>query len=330
MEPFWSLPWGTQPKFNDKAWEATAEDAQQYVNTPLLLPQNEALPEGMTLKSMTVRPEGNKEASSVKVVYKGKGRALHLKQYHFDWWRPTDITFPLQRTLGFYRAGTQVAAWGRDTRGKVVVCTSWGRTTIETRIEQGTFVESELREVLASLAPCVPEALPILTAPCFHELSYHIRRGSGHKHIDELAKAEWSATLTPTAPSPILLAPEPLGWTLDCVARWAAPPPDETQWLLRDAIGTTVFYGRARPIKSEQPLKLPPTYRLQEGWRARQTLVRGRRTTIALQHPDLGGWSAAWQEEGHRFQIFVRAGALSGEHAFRELVEGCIVATAQV
>lgn len=322
MDAFWSLPWGTQPRFNDKAWEATAEEAQPFLNVPLLLPDDAALPEGMTLKSITVRPEGEQQWSSVKVLYKGRGRTLRLKQYHFDWWRPTDLTFPLQRTLGFYRAGAIVAAWGRDARGKAVVCTAWGRTTIEIKIEQGTFVESELRDLLASLTPAVPSALPLLQQPCFHELSYHIRRGKGHKNIDELAKAEWHDTVPDGMASPILLAPKQAEWQLDCVARWGTPPPDETQWLLRDGLGTTVLYGRARPIKSEQPLKLPPTYRIQEGWKARQTLLRGKRATVALQHPDLGGWSAAWQEDGHRFQIFVRAGALSGEHGFREMVHG--------
>lgn len=321
MESFWSLPWGTQPRFNDKAWEATAEEAQPFLNVPLLLPDDAALPEGMALKGITVRPEGEQQWSSVRVLYKGRGRALRFKQYHFDWWRPTDLTFPLQRTLGFYRAGKIVAAWGRDSKGKAVVCTAWGRTTLELKMEQGTFVESEVRDLLASLTPAVPEALPILQAPCFHRLSYHIRRGNGHKHIDELAKAEWHDALPDNAPSPILLAPKQSEWQLDCVARWGSPPPDESQWLLRDAAGSTVLYGRARPAKSEQPLKLPPTYRIQEGWRVRQTLLRGKRATVALQHPDVGGWSAAWQEEGHRFQIFVRAGALNGEHDFREMVE---------
>src|SRR5688572_21929106 len=111
MDAFWLLPWGTQPRFNAKAWEATPDEAQAYINVPLLMPDSAALPEGMTLKSIAVHPEGEKQYSSATLLYKGRGRALHLKQYHFDWWRPTELTFPLQRALGFYRAGPHVVAW---------------------------------------------------------------------------------------------------------------------------------------------------------------------------------------------------------------------------
>ena len=113
----------------------------------------------------------------------------------------------------------------------------------------------------------------------------------------------------------------PDGWRLDAVATWPTPPPNELQWLLRDETGQTRFYARARPSDDTQPIKLPATYRSQEGWRSRQTMIRRRRATLATQHGGSGGWSVAWAEEGHRYQLWLRAGALPSERAVRAFVE---------
>jgi hypothetical protein len=324
MIAFWEAAWGEQPRFGEKPWECAPEEAQAYLNVPLLWPDEAALPENTAITKLTARPEGPEKWSSARIVVGGRGRRLRLKQYHFDWWRPTEVAAGLQRTLGFYRTGEAVVAWGRDRRGRSAACMGWGRTTVELRIEQGTFVELELRHLLANLRPAVPEALPTLAAPPFHELSYHVRRGQGPQRLDELAAADWTdeaRRAAGSAPTPLLLPePMPRGWRFDGAAIWPTPPPAETQWLLRDEQGATVFYARARPSADPQPLKLPAHYRVQEGWRARQAMVRRRRTTLATQHPDLGGWSAAWAEEGHRYQLFVRAGALPGEHAFAEML----------
>ncbi|MBA3532479.1 MAG: hypothetical protein H0T73_11200 [Ardenticatenales bacterium] len=326
MEPFWEAPWGEQPRFNAKPWPCEPEEAQRYLNVPLLWPVARGIPEGMSLGALTVRPEGEKAWSSAHLTLSGGGRRLRLKQFHFDWWRPSEITVGLQRTLGFYRAGDTVVAWGRDQRGRSAAGMAWGRSTVLLRIERGTFAEIELRQLLASLEPAVPTALPVLAVPAFHELSYHIRRGHGPRQLDEIAAADWTEevrTIRAASPTPLLL-PEPIppGWRFDGGALWPAPPPLETQWLLRDEQGSTVLYARARPTQDPQPLKLPPHYQPTEGWRVRQSLLRRRRMTLAHQHPDLGGWSAAWAEGGYRYQLFVRAGALSGEKAFTRLIEG--------
>lgn len=322
MDPFWAVPWGEQPRFDAKPWECPPEEAQRYLNFPLLWLEEQALPEGTSVTKLTVRPEGEERWSSARVTVAGRGRRLRLKQYHFDWWRPTEITGGLQRALGFYRAGQAVVAWGRDLRGRAAARMAWGRTMVDLRIERGTFIEIELRHLLASLHPAIPEALPLLTGSPFHRVSYHVRRGWGPSHLDELAAADWYDGVPASPFSPLLLpAVMPLGWRLDAVATWSTPPPRETQWLLRDEWGGTVCYARARPTEDAQPLKLPALYRRQEGWHARQTLVRRRRATVAYQHPDLGGWSAAWAESGHRYQFFVRAGALGGERAFLELLQ---------
>ncbi len=327
MDSFWEFPWGEQPRFGARPWACEPDEAQRFLNVPLLWPQVEALPEGMSISALTVRPESEQSWSSARLVLAGGGRRLRLKQYFYDWWRPTELTVGLRRALGFYRAGEHVVAWGRDRRGRAAACMGWGRSTVELRIEQGTFVELELRHLLAHLRPALPDALPMLAAPAFHEISYHARRGHGPRQLDELAAADWTERLDfvakqQTGHSPVLLPkPMPAGWRLDAAALWPAPPPHETQWLLRDAQGQSVLYARARPTADAQPLKLPATYRPEEGWRTRQTLLRRRRATLASQHPDLGGWSAAWAESGHRYQLFVRAGTLSGERAFRDLVE---------
>ncbi|MGH2542713.1 MAG: hypothetical protein ACRDIB_07945 [Ardenticatenaceae bacterium] len=319
------MSWREQPRFGQGAWECGPEEAQEYLNVPLLWPEEHALPEGMKIGTLTIRPEGEDAWSSARLVLAGGGRQLRLKQYHFDWWRPTDLAACLRRTLGFYRTGDTVAAWGRDYGGRAAACMAWGRTTVELHVDRGTFVELELRHLLAHLGPAVPDALPALAAPAFHEISYHARRGRGPRQLDELAAADWSdrlALVAGAAPSPILLPdPLPRGWRFDAASLWPTPPPEEAQWLLRDAQGMTLLYGRVRPTHDAQPLKLPAVYRPQEGWRVRQTMIRQRRTTLAYQHPDLGGWSAAWAEGGHRYQSFVRAGALPGMNAFRELIE---------
>ncbi len=323
MEPFWELPWGQQPRFGERPWACDPSEAQPFLNVPLLWPERAALPQGMDIGALTVRPEGEAHWSSARLMLVGGGRRARLKQYFFDWWRPTELSAALQRTHGFYRAGDAVVAWGRDFRGRSAACLGWGRTMVELRIERGTFGEFEVRHLLATLAPAVPEALPMLAAPAFPLLSFHARRQRGPRQLDELAGARWS--LAPDSQplySPLLLPqPMPPGWRFDAAAHWPAPPPHETQWLLRDERGACVFYARARPSDDNQPLKLPALYRPQEGWRARQTMLRRRRVTLAAQHPDLGGWSAAWAEEGHRYQLFVRAGALAGEHAFRNLLQ---------
>jgi hypothetical protein len=325
MEPFWELPWGEQPRFGARAWECEPSEAQQFLNVPLLLPDESELPEGLSLAGLSIRPEGPERWSSVRMILAGRGRRLRLKQYHFDWWRPTELAAGLRRTMGFYRVGEQVAAWGRDRRGRSAASMAWGRTTIEVSIEQGTFAEIELRHLLARMRPAVPPALQVLAASPFHKLSYHTRRGYGPYGIDELAAASWVGSLPAAAaiaPSPLLVPGAfPQGWHFDAAAVWPEPPPVETQWLLRDTGGMAVFYARARPSSSTQPLKLPAVYRIQEGWQARQVMLRRRRTTLALQHPDLGGWSAAWAENGHRYQIWVRAGSLPGARAFRDLLE---------
>lgn len=325
MTPFWEAPWTEQPHFGEKAWECAPDEAQLCLTVPLLWPDEAALPEGTDVTKLTIRPEGPGRWSSARLVIGGGGRRLRLKQYHFDWWRPTELAAGLQRVLGFYRAGEAVVVWGRDARGRSAAKMAWGRTTVDLRIEQGTFVELELRHLLANLRPAAPDALATLAAPAFHELSYHVRRGHGPQHLDELAAADWTDAVNlavSASPTPILLPdPMPRGWRWDAAAVWPTPPPSEAQWLLRDEQGATVFYARARPSSGPQPLKLPAHYRVQEGWRARQTMLRRRRVTLAMQHPDLGGWSAAWAEGGHRYQLFVRAGALPGEHAFLEMLE---------
>ncbi|MDQ4077734.1 MAG: hypothetical protein M3220_15990 [Chloroflexota bacterium] len=325
MKPFWELPWEEQPRFGERPWACEAEEAQRYLNVPLLWPDEEALPEGMRLSTLTVRPEGETSWSSARLVLVGDGRQLRLKQFHYDWWRPTDLAVGLRTTRGFYRAGEGVVAWGRDFRGRAAARMAWGRTTVDLRIDRGAFVEWELRQLLAHLFPVVPAALPILKKPAFHEISYHVRRGYGPQNLDELAAASWTAdkaAITTTSSTPILLPdPMPSGWRWDAASIWPIPPPQETQWLLRDEKGQNLFYARARPANDDQPLKLPPTYRIDEGWRPRQIMLRRRRATLAVQHPDLGGWSAAWAENGHRYQVFVRAGTLSGQRAFRDMIE---------
>ena len=326
MLPFWLLPWGEQPHFGEAPRPCEPDEAQRLLPVPLLAPESAALPEGTTLGRLSVRPEGAEKWASARWEISGGGRALRLKQFHFDWWRPTEISATLARTLGFYRAGDEVVAWGRDRRGRAAAAMLWGRTMLSLRIERGTFVEMELRALLASLAPAVPEALPTLVAPAFPTLSYHVRRGRGPAQLDELAAARWHGSrdeLAAHCASPILLPKAmPEGWRFDAGAWWPAPPPSESQWLLRDARGAPMLYARARPTRDPQPLRLPAHYRVAEGWKVRQSLVRRRRTTVAVQHPDLGGWSAAWAEGSHRYQLFVRAGALPGLSAFLALLEG--------
>lgn len=325
MEPFWEAAWGEQPRFNARPWACEPDEAQHHLNVPLLWPDEAALPEGLSLGKLTVRPEGERHWSSARLLLSGGGRRLRLKQFHFDWWCPTEISVGLRRLHGLYRAGQAVVAWGRDERGRMAATMGWGRGTVHLRIERGTFAEIELRHLLASLRPACPDLLPLLAAPAFHELSYHVRRGGGPHQLDELAAADWTddrALIVGASAIPLLL-PDPLppGWRFDAASLWPTPPPQETQWLLRDAQGQTLLYARARPTQDQQPLKLPASYPPAEGWRARQSMIRRRRTTLAQQHPDLGGWSAAWAEQGQRYQLFVRAGALAGERAFRHLLE---------
>ncbi len=58
MEPFWKLPWGEQPCFGARAWACEPDEAQRFLNVPLLWPGAEALPERLSLSKLTVRPEG--------------------------------------------------------------------------------------------------------------------------------------------------------------------------------------------------------------------------------------------------------------------------------
>ena len=327
MERFWEQPWGQQPHFNAPAFATTPERAQHLLPCPLLVPRDDSLPEGLGLSELRVQPEGQTTHSAVTLTYAGAHRRLLLHQFFYDWWRPTDLTIGLSRALGHWRSGNQVVAWGRNHRGRYATVTGWGRTTVQLTVEEGSFVEWELRQLLGSLHPARPDLLPLLIEPAFHHLSCHVRRGHGPHGLDELAAAEWHTDPRTPLPCPVLLPdPMPEGWRLDAVARWPSPPPQETQWLLRDPLGQIVLYARARPSDDEQPLKLPATYRIQEGWQARQTMVRRRRTTLATQHQGSGGWSAAWAEEGHRYQLWLRAGTLPSERAGRAFVESLTVA----
>lgn len=325
MRAFWERPWGEQPGFGEPPRPALPQQAQAQINFPLLLPDPSALPEGMSPGDLTVRPESDAAHSTVRMVLEGGGRRLRIKSYFFDWWRPTELTQPLARVHGFYRVEGGIVAWGRDGRGRYLSVLGRGRATIEVAILQGTFVELELRRLMGGFAAVVPSLAERFAGTPFPLLSYHIRRGRGPGGLDELAAASWTRTpeeIAARATSPLLVPPTGSrpGWTFDGGARWESPPPDECQWLYRDSQGAVVLYGRARPTADSQPLKLPATYRSQEGWRARQTMVRRRRATVAAQHPDLGGYSAAWAESGHRYQIFVRPGALPGMRSFLDLI----------
>lgn len=319
---------GQAPRFGELPFECDPAGAQDFCAFAVVVPAE--LPRGTTITQATVRPEGPQQWSSLRLTIAGGGRRLRLKQFHFDWWRPTSTATNLQLVQGVYRAGPHVVFWGRDRRGRAAAAATLGRTQVELRIERGTFVELELIRLFASLRLARPEALALLAEAPFATVSYHIRAGHGPHGLDELAAACWLAEpahLAARSTVPMLL-PEslPAGWAFDGGALWPTPPPAQIQWLLK-ADGpfgpSTVVYVRARPLGDAQPYKLPPALPVQEGWRVRAEVVRGRRGWLGRQGgPRLGGWMAAWMESpfGASYQLFVRAGVLDEAGAFTTLL----------
>lgn len=329
LPPF-AYPFGQGPRFGEPPFECDPAEAQDFCAFAVVVPSE--LPQGTVMTQATVRPEGPEQWSSVRLTVAGGGRRLRLKQFHFDWWRPTSAATELRRVRSVTRAGPHVVFWGRDRRGRAAAAATLGRTQVEVRIEQGTFVELELVRLLAGLRLVQPERLPLLAAAPFPTVSYHVRVGHGPCGLDELAAARWLtdlAHLAARSPVPVLL-PEslPPGWAFDGGALWPSPPPAQVQWLLSadSPFGpATVVYARARPINDTQALKLPPTLPVEEGWRLRAEAVRGRRGWVGRQGgPLLGGWMVAWTEPrlGASYQLFVRAGVIQDARALSVFLAG--------
>lgn len=326
--PF-DYPLGEAPCFGVAAFEALPAEAQLLAAFVVLVPTE--LPAGSALTSCRITPEGPRRASRVEMTLAGGARRLHLTQYHHDWWRPTLSDSHLARVRGASRAGVHSVYWGRTGQGRAAACTTIGRTQVELTVERGTFVELELSRLIAGLSAALPEAVLLCGAVPFHVASFHIRSGQGPGGLDELAAARWSSNPAELmGPVPMLLGPLPTGWRFEGGAVWPAPPPAQVQWVLsaETLFGpSTVVYARARPLADPQPLPLPPTLSLASGWRQRaQRLGRpGRgRGWFAAQHPELGGWMAAWEEPayGAAYQLFVRAAALPDRQAVLALVAG--------
>lgn len=324
--PF-AWPFGQAPRFGEPPFECDPVEAQDFCSFPVVVPTR--LPHGTAVTKSTVRPEGPEQWSTLRLTIAGGGRSLRLKECHVDWWQPAGTATNLRRVQSISRAGPHVVFWGRDERGRAAAAVTAGRTHVEVRVDRGTFVELELAALFASLRLACPERLSLLAEPPFPVVSYHVRAGRGPRGLDELAAARWTidvGRLVRQAAVPVLLPdPLPAGWAFDGGAVWPTPPPSQVQWLLRQdgPFGpATVLYARARPLADAQPLKLPPASLLPEGWRVRAEQVRGRRGWIGRQHPQLGGWMAAWAEPalGAAYQLFVRPGALDDDAAFKVLL----------
>ncbi|HEY3369152.1 MAG TPA: hypothetical protein VGK74_29200 [Symbiobacteriaceae bacterium] len=184
-------------------FRCSLEEAQAWCNFLVLRP--EVLPAGCTLTQAVLRPEqppgrpagldpaaygwpgqGEANYATVRCVMEGPGRRLRLKQFLYDY----DLV-PAAGIANLWGQGQVVlhpgpetpAFTGRDYKELVGACAERFRTTVELRVEAGTFEPSELAAVLHGLTPAVPAAEPVITGASWMDLSYFRRYRLGHEAV---------------------------------------------------------------------------------------------------------------------------------------------------
>lgn len=168
------------------------EYAQRWCNFVLFRPKN--LPDDVQVETTLLRPEAPpgrqsqakkgesrpewsaSNRSSYRVTLRRGADMVRIKQFLYDWappacdhpslWGCRATAFPL---------GQSICWTGTDYRSRRAACVAMDRTTIELAVCEGSFSDTELRNILNQLEPAMPAAREDIIRTPLVELAYQRR-----------------------------------------------------------------------------------------------------------------------------------------------------------
>jgi hypothetical protein len=273
---------------------------------------------------------------------RGRGRALRIKQFLYDWAPPAAGIAPLWKSARLvpFDCGPATAWLGTDYRKAPGACVQLERTQVEVSVLEGVFEDREIADLLRSLRVADPRgADPVRHAP-FHLLDYWVRYRLASYRVPHglwryppATRPYGRGRMAPVeevvgAGLPVLLPPGGSPFLLDSclLAGEAGDDPAEAEWRLRhrEDPGRTVWFA-VTPAEAARAFPLPPEPEPQAAELRERRTLRGRPVFVAALTLRNGAWESWWEEEGHRVACWTVPSPGWSEGEFAAFVEGLVL-----
>lgn len=331
------------------------EEAQQWVNfvvhEPRVLPddcrvaetsvrpeQPPGRPDGLQATDIGQTPWSDANPCSARTVIHGRGRALRIKQFLYDWAPPAAWIAPLWDTpwLVPVVCRKRVGWVGKDYRESLGACAQLQRTQIELSVLEGEFQPSELAAMLRGMAPADGPAAALVRRAPFHRLNYWVRYRMvpyrvpyglwkyPHRRPYDTARRLSRAGLLTQKQVRVLLPPLS-EFTLDSALHISHPGLEhqEVEIVLhrrREPDGSLWISCMREGSLAQLPV--PPEPESQAAAMREEQKARGTSVWLASLTREHGAHEAFWSEAGHRYAVWSAPGATFTAARFLEMLEG--------
>jgi hypothetical protein len=333
-------------------------EAQEWCNFAVLRPT--ALPPDLRVHVATLRPEappgrppgldmtgrfrhGRSNRASYRIELCGGGRALRVKQFHYDLGPPAfDHPSMWLRPARPFVCGERVGWLGEDFAGRPAASFGYARTMVEVAVTSGSFSDQEIATVVEGLRPARPDAAASILGTPMADLYYQRRH---EDLVITVPMGYWQHRRRPaTLRTHVLRAAE----VPDALREMEVPPPaeqfrlDSALWFAgpegRDEPGEPreiewIYVDRRRPERCvriltwragrEGSAPYPPR-RDRQPCSSQVLNVRRRRVFHAFRDRRYGQHDAMWRQHGLVVMMLAKPDTSTDDGWFRWLLEGTV------
>lgn len=332
-----------------KAIQNNYREAQRWCNFVLLKP--EWLPEDVKILEQSLRPEqGDNKFSSYRIMAKGLGRSLSIKEFLFDFappaydhpclWRNPKTTkegeFPVPKA---YPLNENVLWIGHDHRRLPAATAGLHRARVEITALEGDFSDQEFLKIFENLIPADESYAKTIKNTPFSVLSYqyrhekratdvelsywHYKRNSKDIHWAKVSDEATLLALPIQAPALV-----DFGYSLDSVfvIRPENDNPSEIDFVY-EAKERNGAYLRllVSPSGSQYPIPYPPKRNTQE-CNIETLEIDGHTVYKAWLTSRYGPYEASFLYQERSALLLAQPSVWTNESWFSELVEHIILA----